>query len=41
MCGFVPTSAEEVVASSERLYKEMDELVTHSGVKIESDDLWV
>ncbi len=41
MCGFVPTSAEEVVASSERLYKEMGELVTHSGVKIESDDLWV
>ena len=41
MCGFVPTTAEEVVASSERLYKEMYDLVTHSGVKIESDDLWV
>ena len=41
MSGFVPTSGEEVVASSERLYKEMGELVTHSGVKIERDDLWV
>jgi len=41
MCGFVPTTAEEVVASSERLYKEMSDIVTHYGVKIERDDLWV
>jgi len=41
MCGFVPTTAEEVVASSERLYKEMSDLVTRYGVKIERDDLWV
>jgi len=41
MCGFVPTTPEEVVASSERLYNEMSELVTHHGIKIESDDLWV
>jgi kanamycin nucleotidyltransferase len=41
MSGFVPTTREEVVASSERLYKEMSELVTHAGVKIERDDLWV
>jgi len=41
MCGFVPTTPEEVVASSERLYNEMSDLVTHHGVKIESDDLWV
>ncbi len=41
MSGFVPTTREEVVASSERMYKEMGELVAHSGVKIESDDLWV
>src|SRR3989442_9247069 len=41
MSGFVPTTREEVVACSERLYKEMGELVGHSGVKIERDDLWV
>jgi hypothetical protein len=41
MSGFVPTTREEVVASSERMYKEMGELVTHSDVKIERDDLWV
>jgi len=41
MSGFVPTTREEVVASSERLYKEMSELVTQAGVKIECDDLWV
>src|SRR3989475_9651340 len=41
MSGFVPTTREEVVASSERLYKGMGELVSHSGVKIERDDLWV
>jgi len=41
MSGFVPTTREEVVASSDRLYKEMSELVTQAGVKIECDDLWV
>jgi kanamycin nucleotidyltransferase len=41
MSGFVPTTREEVVASSERLYKEMSELVTQDGVGIECDDLWV
>ena len=41
MCGFVPTTPEEVVASSERLYNEMSDLVTHHGIKIECDDLWV
>jgi kanamycin nucleotidyltransferase len=41
MSGFMPTTEEEVVASSERLFKEMSELVTHYGVKIERDHLWV
>ncbi len=41
MCGFVPTTVGDVVASSERLYKEMHELVTHYGVKIERGHLWV
>jgi len=29
MSGFVPTTGEEIVASSERLYREMSDLVTH------------
>jgi len=41
MSGFVPTTREEVAASSERMYKEMGQLVAHFGVKIERDDLWV
>jgi hypothetical protein len=41
MCGFVPTTGEDVSASSERLYKEMSMLVTDYGVKIERDHLWV
>jgi len=41
MCGFVPTTPEELVASSERLYNDMSDLVTHHGIKIETDDLWV
>ncbi len=41
MSGFVPTTREEVVASSERLYEEMSDLVTHYGVEIERDHLWV
>jgi hypothetical protein len=41
MSGFVPTCEEEVVASSARLYKEMSDLVTRRGIKIERDQLWV
>jgi len=41
MSGFVPTTGEEVVASAERLYKEVSDLLTHHGVKIERRDLWV
>lgn len=41
MSGFVPTTEEEVAASSERLYKEMSQLVTHYGIKIERADLLV
>ncbi len=41
MCGFVPTTREEAVASSEKLYNEMYELVSHYGVKMERDNLWV
>ncbi len=41
MSGFVPTTGRDVVASSERLYTEMYELVSHYGVKIERDQLWV
>jgi hypothetical protein len=41
MSGFVATTEAEVVVSSERLYKEMSELITRYGVKIERDHLWV
>ncbi|TMI19715.1 hypothetical protein E6H32_01270 [Candidatus Bathyarchaeota archaeon] len=41
MCGFVPTTGEGVVASSERMYKEIYEIVRDHGVKIERDHLWV
>ena len=41
MSGFMPTTGEEVVAASERLYREMSGLVTHYGVRIERDHLWV
>jgi len=41
MSGFVPTTEEEVVASSARLYKDMSDLVTRRGIKIERDQLWV
>jgi hypothetical protein len=41
MSGFVPTTGEEVVASSERMYKEVSDLLTRRGVKIERGDLWV
>ena len=41
MCGFVPTTGEDVVASSEKLYNEISDFVTRSGVKIEREQLWV
>ena len=41
ICGFVPTTVEEVVSSSERLYREISELVADLGVKIEREHLWV
>ena len=41
MSGFVPTTEEEVAGSSERMYKEISQLVTHHGLKIERADLWV
>jgi hypothetical protein len=41
MLGFVPTTREEIVACSQRLYREMSEFVAYTGVKIECDDLWV
>jgi hypothetical protein len=41
MSGFVPTTGEEVAASSERMYKKVSDLLTRHGVKIERGDLWV
>lgn len=41
MSGFVSTTEEEIVASSEKLYKEMSDLVTNHGIKIERNELWV
>jgi KNTase C-terminal domain len=41
MGGFVSTTGEEIVASSEKLYKELSESVAKYGVKIERDRLWV
>ena len=41
MSGFVPTTGGDVVASSERMYKEMYDLVADHGVKIEREHLWV
>jgi predicted nucleotidyltransferase len=41
MSGFVPTTVKEVVDSSERMYQEICDMVTDSGVKIERDNLWV
>ena len=41
MSGFVPTTEEDVVHSSERLHKEMHDLLAGHGVKIERQDLWV
>jgi kanamycin nucleotidyltransferase len=41
MSGFVPTTREEIVTSCETMYKEVSDLLTHQGVKIERDNLWV
>jgi hypothetical protein len=41
MSGFVPTTREEIVASSEMMYREVFDLLAHQGVKIERDNLWV
>ena len=41
VCGFVPTTGRDVVASSENLYRAMYELVRDYRVKIERDHLWV
>lgn len=41
MSGFVPTTEKRVAAASEKLYKEMSQLVIHHGIKIERADLWV
>ncbi len=41
MSGFVPTTRKEIVASCEMMYKEVSHLLTHHGVKIERDSLWV
>lgn len=41
MSGFVPTTGEEVVASTERMFKEVSDLLARLGVKIERGDLWV
>jgi hypothetical protein len=40
MSGSVLTK-EKVVASSERVYEQMYDLVNHYGVKIERNDLWI
>ena len=41
MCGFDSTSQREAMAASERLYKEVHELVKDYLVGIERGDLWV
>jgi KNTase-like protein len=41
MSGFVSTTEEEIIASSEKLYKEISDLVTSHGIKIERRELWV
>lgn len=41
MSGFVSTTGEEIVASSEALYHEISRLVATYGVSIERDHLWV
>ncbi len=40
MSGFVPTTEREIVASSEKLYKEMFERIRQHGIKIERNQLW-
>ena len=39
MSGFVPTTVKEVIDSSERMYKEISDMVTDYGVKVERDNL--
>jgi len=41
MSGFVSTSERDVAASSERMYREIYEIVRDYGVKVERDHLWV
>ncbi len=41
MSGFVPTTVKEVIDSSERMYKEISDMVSDHGAKIERDNLWV
>ena len=40
MSGFVPTTEREIVASSEKLYKEMFERIKQYGIKVERNQLW-
>jgi len=41
MCGFNSTTEKEVAPASERLYKEIYDLVAKSVSGVERDDLWV
>jgi KNTase C-terminal domain len=41
MCGFTSTAPRQVVEASEKLYREIGDLVGAMGVEIERDDLWV
>ena len=41
MSGFVPTTEQEIVASSKKLYNEVFERVRQHGVKIEQKQLWI
>jgi predicted nucleotidyltransferase len=41
IAGFVPTTTKGVVVSSERLYREMSELLANHGIKIEREHLLV
>ena len=41
MSGFVPTTEQEIIASSKKLYNEMFERIRQHGVKIERKQLWI
>jgi KNTase C-terminal domain len=41
MCGFTSTTPKQVTEASEKMYREIGELVRAEGVEIERDDLWV